>query len=135
LTKSLTICTHTALEKPSESESDSDAKHEDDAQTIKPTRSPRPTTIPLSRAGAPSAEINPIIEDYSDLAADEDENALQSKLSEFKVSGYSASFFSDPRVVSYAYLSPRHLHLHLHLLIDFLLNFHLLYPVYAHFYR
>ncbi|KAG1822659.1 uncharacterized protein BJ212DRAFT_1444950 [Suillus subaureus] len=58
---------------------------DDNAQTIRPNRSPAgPGTIPLARA--PSADIVPIVEDYSDIATEEDELLLQEKVADFKVS-------------------------------------------------
>ncbi|EGN91709.1 hypothetical protein SERLA73DRAFT_173393 [Serpula lacrymans var. lacrymans S7.3] len=57
---------------------------EDNAQTIRPNRSPAgPSTIPLAKA--PSADIVPIVEDYSDLATEEDEQWLQEKVADFKM--------------------------------------------------
>lgn len=55
---------------------------EDNAQTIRPTRSPRRQSMPLAQP--PSLEIAPIVEDYSDLATDEDDAVLQDKVAEFK---------------------------------------------------
>ncbi|KAH7885180.1 hypothetical protein F5I97DRAFT_1883246 [Phlebopus sp. FC_14] len=57
---------------------------DDNAQTIRPNRSPSgPGTIPLVKA--PAADIVPIVEDYSDLAADEDDLILQEKVADFKM--------------------------------------------------
>lgn len=71
-----------ALEKPSAE----DDKHEaeDNAQTIRPNRSPGPNIIPLAQP--PASDIAPIVEDYSDLATEEDEEWLQEKVADFKVS-------------------------------------------------
>ncbi|KAG8214693.1 hypothetical protein J3R82DRAFT_9774 [Butyriboletus roseoflavus] len=56
---------------------------DDNAQTIRPNRSPAgPGTIPLARA--PAADIVPIVEDYSDLASEEDDIILQEKVADFK---------------------------------------------------
>ncbi|KAG6377196.1 hypothetical protein JVT61DRAFT_1249 [Boletus reticuloceps] len=56
---------------------------DDNAQTIRPNRSPAgPSTIPLARA--PAADIVPIVEDYSDLASEEDDIILQEKVADFK---------------------------------------------------
>lgn len=65
-------------------------KHEieDNAQTIRPIRSP--AVVPLPLAQAPSSGIQPILEDYSDLAVGEDEEWLQDKVANFKV------FFQRP---------------------------------------
>lgn len=56
---------------------------EDNAQTIRPTRSPG--TKPVALAQAPAFGIAPIVEDYSDLATEEDEDWLQEKVADFKV--------------------------------------------------
>lgn len=57
---------------------------DDCSQTIRPSRSPGgPGTIPLAKA--PSADMIPIVEDYSDLAADEDDFILQEKVADFKM--------------------------------------------------
>lgn len=64
-----------------------DTKHEaaeDNAQTIRPIRSPGAKVTPLAQP--PSSDINPIVEDYSDLAAEEDEQWLEDKVADFKVS-------------------------------------------------
>ncbi|KAF8194145.1 hypothetical protein BJ912DRAFT_1021429 [Pholiota molesta] len=50
--------------------------------TIRPTRSPGLNTIPLAQP--PSSEIQPIVEDYSDMASEEDEELLQAKVANFK---------------------------------------------------
>lgn len=70
-----------ALEKSSTE--DDRQEVEDNAQTIRPTRSPAHKPIPLAQA--PPASIQPIFEDYSDLASDEDEGRLQEKVADFKV--------------------------------------------------
>ncbi|KII90830.1 hypothetical protein PLICRDRAFT_107006 [Plicaturopsis crispa FD-325 SS-3] len=69
-----------ALEKTAAEED----KHEgeDNAQTIRPSRSPSVINIPL--AVPPAADIGPIVEDYSDLAAEEDEQ-FQDKIADFKM--------------------------------------------------
>ncbi|KAL0576321.1 Protein kinase of the Mitotic Exit Network [Marasmius crinis-equi] len=73
-----------ALEKTTADEDKGgEAESDDNARTIKPNRSPGPNIVPLAKA--PSADINPIIEDYSDLAAGEDEQDLESKLADFKL--------------------------------------------------
>lgn len=59
------------------------SEENDNAQTIKPNKSPGPPSgIPLSKA--PSADIIPIVEDYSDLLGEDDDMALQSKVEGFK---------------------------------------------------
>lgn len=62
-----------------------DDKHEseDNAQTIRPNRSPGPSIVPLAQP--PSSDIVPIVEDYSDLATEDDEEWLQEKVADFKV--------------------------------------------------
>lgn len=55
---------------------------EDNAQTIRPNRSPGLKVVPLAQP--PSSNIVPIFEDYSDLA-EEDEQQLQEKVAGFKV--------------------------------------------------
>ncbi|KAF9265314.1 hypothetical protein L218DRAFT_957501 [Marasmius fiardii PR-910] len=73
-----------ALEKTSADEDKSaEPESDDNARTIKPNRSPGSNIVPLAKA--PSADMNPIIEDYSDLAAAEDEQDLESKLADFKM--------------------------------------------------
>ncbi|KIK98973.1 hypothetical protein PAXRUDRAFT_30797 [Paxillus rubicundulus Ve08.2h10] len=57
---------------------------DDNAQTIRPNRSPGGSG-PIPLAKAPAADIVPIVEDYSDLAADEDDIILQEKLADFKM--------------------------------------------------
>ena len=62
---------------------------EDPGKTIRPTRSPAgPATIPLPQI--PTVDPVPTVEDWSDLAADEDEQKLEDKVAGFKV--YLASF-------------------------------------------
>jgi hypothetical protein len=67
-----------ALEKPT-----SEQEIEDNAQTIRPTRSPGQRSIPLAQP--PSSDIQPIVEDYSDLASEEDELHIREKVADFKV--------------------------------------------------
>lgn len=75
-----------ALEKtPAEEEK---VEADDNAQTIRPGRSPqglgRSTPLPVSKA--PEPQIGPIVEDYSDIAFDEDDEKLQEKVADFRVS-------------------------------------------------
>ena len=56
---------------------------DDNARTIRPNRSPSATQGPV--AAAPSSDIGTIMEDYSDLAAEEDDDWLQDKVADFKV--------------------------------------------------
>lgn len=55
---------------------------EDNAQTIRPNRSPGLKVVPLAQP--PSSNIVPIVEDYSDVAED-DEQQLQEKVADFKI--------------------------------------------------
>ncbi|TBU45550.1 kinase-like protein [Dichomitus squalens] len=72
-----------ALDKPPAE----DEKHEadDNAQTIRPGRSPGLGTVPLPVAKAPEPQIAPIAEDYSDLLFEEDEAKLEEKVADFKM--------------------------------------------------
>ena len=58
---------------------------DDNAQTIRPGRSPGLGTVPLPVAKAPEPQIAPIAEDYSDLLFEEDEAKLEEKVADFKV--------------------------------------------------
>ena len=62
-----------------------DERHEadDNAQTIRPNWG-SPMSSKLTLAAAPPAGMEPIVEDYSDLAAEEDD-VLQDKIADFKV--------------------------------------------------
>ena len=64
---------------------------DDNARTIRPTRSPSGPgmTIPLAK---PSMDIGPIVEDYSDLAVDEDDEQLLGKVADFRVGPFYPSF-------------------------------------------
>ena len=75
----------TALDKPPAEEEKAEA--DDNAQTIRPGRSPQGlgTTVPLPVAKAPEPQIAPIAEDYSDLLFEEDEAKLEEKVADFKV--------------------------------------------------
>ncbi|KAF9453114.1 Pkinase-domain-containing protein [Macrolepiota fuliginosa MF-IS2] len=72
-----------ALERTSTDEEKEDKTEDLNAQTIRPTKSPGTRPVPL--AIPPSAEISPIVEDYSDLAAEEDEEWLEGKVADFKM--------------------------------------------------
>lgn len=75
-----------ALEKTT-IEEDKDDKQEQDwnAQTIKPThRSPSGVSY-RSLTSSPQSAITPIVEDYSDIAGEEDEGLLMEKVANFKV--------------------------------------------------
>lgn len=63
---------------------DREDKTEDlNAQTIKPKKSPGVRSAPL--AAPLSEELSPAVEDYSDLAPEEDEQRLREKVADFKV--------------------------------------------------
>ncbi|RPD56118.1 kinase-like protein [Lentinus tigrinus ALCF2SS1-7] len=74
-----------ALDKPPAEEEKAEA--DDNAQTIRPGRSPQGlgTTVPLPVAKAPESQIAPIAEDYSDLLFEEDEAKLEEKVADFKM--------------------------------------------------
>jgi hypothetical protein len=65
-----------ALEK-----TDGPEKLEENAQTIRPNRSPA-TSANTSLIKAPAPEISPIVEDYSDIG---DDDELEEKVADFKV--------------------------------------------------
>lgn len=65
---------------------------EDNAQTIRPTWSP--TSGKLTLAAAPPASMAAIVEDYSDLAAEEDDDWLQDKVADFKAC-FFILFYAD----------------------------------------
>jgi hypothetical protein len=68
------------------SEDEKEKAIEDNGRTIRPTRSPKGLPIPLPRAVSnPLPAMDPIVEDYSDLAMDEDDTILQDKVAEFRV--------------------------------------------------
>lgn len=71
-----------ALEK-SITDEERQPEHDDNAQTIRPTnRSPRSAPGVISKS--PPKDIGPIIEDYSDLGIDEDDE-WQEKFADFKM--------------------------------------------------
>ena len=73
----------TALEKSTTDEEKQQPEHDDNAQTIRPTnRSPR--SLPGVISKSPSRDIVPIVEDYSDLGIDEDDE-WQEKFADFKM--------------------------------------------------
>lgn len=55
---------------------------EDNGKTIRPSRSP----AGISLVPLPSIEVPPAVEDWSDLAAEEDVQKLEDKVAGFKVS-------------------------------------------------
>jgi hypothetical protein len=70
----------------SKNPSESDKLHDDNSRTIKATKSPIGSG-PIPLAQAPSSEIMdmPIIEDYSDMAEEGEEDEMESKILDFKV--------------------------------------------------
>lgn len=81
---------HVASTLDKTSNEDEKPEGDDNAQTIRPNRSPAgPGTIPLAKA--PSVDIVPIVEDYSDIAPEEDELLLQEKVADFKVGAVTLS--------------------------------------------
>ncbi|KAK7689843.1 hypothetical protein QCA50_006482 [Cerrena zonata] len=74
-----------ALEKTSTD--DEKSEEDNNTQTIRPTRSPAglKKTVPLPVAKPPSPGLPPVVEDYSDLGFDEDDDKLQEKVAHFKM--------------------------------------------------
>ncbi len=73
----------TALEKSTVDEEKQQPEHDDNAKTIRPTnRSPRSAPVVISKS--PSRDIGPIVEDYSDVGIDEDDE-WQEKFADFKM--------------------------------------------------
>ncbi|KAF6756014.1 hypothetical protein DFP72DRAFT_895915 [Ephemerocybe angulata] len=77
-----------ALDKSTLPEDDKSDGSEDNAKTIRPTKSPGVKPVPLAQAPAPA--ISPIVEDYSEIASgsDEDEGWLdgfEEKVADFKL--------------------------------------------------
>jgi len=64
---------------------------DDNAQTIRPTRSPSGLGMTIPLAKPPSTDIGPIVEDYSDLAVDEDDEQLLGKVADFRVRPFYSS--------------------------------------------
>ncbi|KAI0292680.1 hypothetical protein B0F90DRAFT_1920254 [Multifurca ochricompacta] len=75
-----------ALEKSSADE-EKQPEHEDNAKTIRPTTNNRsPRSLPGVISKSPPKEMGPIIEDYSDLGIDEDnDDEWQEKFADFKL--------------------------------------------------
>lgn len=73
-----------ALDRPSVDEEKEDKTEELNAQTIRPTKSPG--TRPVALTAPPASDMSTIVEDYSDIAAEEDEGWLEEKVADFKVS-------------------------------------------------
>ncbi|KZT69616.1 Pkinase-domain-containing protein [Daedalea quercina L-15889] len=73
-----------ALEKTSVEEEKEKVEVEDNAQTIRPTRSPAgPASVPLPMVALPDPETESGVEDYSDILDDDDK--LQEKVADFKL--------------------------------------------------
>ena len=64
---------------------DEKADVDENAQTIRPSRSPSVPDKKLSITKSPTPDMDTIVEDYSDLALEEDDEALQDKFTDFKV--------------------------------------------------
>lgn len=58
---------------------------DDNALTIRPSRSPSGLGVTIPLAKPPSSDISPIVEDYSDLAVEEDDEQLLGKVADFRV--------------------------------------------------
>lgn len=69
-------------EKPAEVER---SEPEDNAKTIRPTRSPHQNALSLPRKTS-NPVPSPIVEDYSDLAGEDEEVHLKARVADFKVS-------------------------------------------------
>lgn len=66
-----------------EVEEENKLETDDNAQTIRPTRSPQgPGIVPLPSATFSEPDL---VEDYSDVLFDEDEDKLDKKVADFKV--------------------------------------------------
>lgn len=91
-----------ALDKPAVEEE----KHEgdDNARTIRPLRSPVPSKLVL--ATGPSTEMTPIVEDYSDLAASEEEDVFQGKVADFKLKNGSRRGLFHPKDIQTLGIKP-----------------------------
>ncbi|KAF7767933.1 hypothetical protein Agabi119p4_7176 [Agaricus bisporus var. burnettii] len=72
-----------ALDRPSVDEEKEDKTEELNAQTIRPTKSPG--TRPVALTAPPASDMSTIVEDYSDIAAEEDEGWLEEKVADFKL--------------------------------------------------
>jgi hypothetical protein len=72
-----------ALEKVSADED----KHEgeDNTRTIRPIRSPSSLGMTKPLAKSPPRAIPPIVEDYSDLGTEDDDERIEEKVEKFKV--------------------------------------------------
>ena len=99
---------------------DDDKREEDDhnARTIRPSRSPSGIgrTTPLPIAKPPSPGLPPVVEDYSDLGFDEDDDKLQEKVADFKVTNFPSDvslknvcspFLADEELLPQRPLPPR----------------------------
>lgn len=68
---------------------------EDPGKTIRPTKSPGASTSSVPLPKVPPKDMSPIVEDYSDIAAEDDENWLEDKVSDFKVIKFKRRFKSQ----------------------------------------
>ena len=76
---------------------------DDNARTIRPHRSPSLSKHPV--ASAPSANMTPIVEDYSDLAGDEDD-VFQGKVADFKLKNSAKRGLFHPKDIKTVGLMP-----------------------------
>lgn len=70
---------------------------DDNARTIRPHRSPMSGNVPL--AAAPAADLQPIVEDYSDLASEEDD-VFQDKVANFRLKSGSRPGLFHPKDIT-----------------------------------
>lgn len=78
---------------------------DDNAQTIRPNRSPSISSGKMALASAPSADMSTIVEDYSDLAAEEDD-VFQDKIADFKLKNGSRRGLFHPNDIKTIGLAP-----------------------------
>jgi hypothetical protein len=73
------------LEKPAADADATGSSAEENAKTIRPNKSPA-AKPPIPLAKPPPDEMDDLDEDYSDLVGGDDEDLLESKVADFKVS-------------------------------------------------
>ncbi|GBE85072.1 predicted protein [Sparassis crispa] len=96
-----------ALEKTSAE--DEKVEADDNARTIRPTRSPQgPGVVPLPLVSLPAlATLGPDIEDYSDLAVGEDDAKLEEKVADFKLkNSFRRGLFHPNDIKTFALSAP-----------------------------
>ncbi|KAF9651668.1 hypothetical protein BDM02DRAFT_3090819 [Thelephora ganbajun] len=82
---------------------------DDNARTIRPARSPSGLGVTVPLAKSPSSDIGPIVEDYSDLAVDEDDEQLLGKVADFRNKNPSRRGLFHPddiKTIGITHLSP-----------------------------